>query len=66
MGVDRAKALEREVLRRLDPKGEMAQVLDVFGPLVDSRLGRGSSVLSSSWPRSTWSSSARRLPRRGY
>jgi hypothetical protein len=41
MGVDRAKALEREVLRRLDPKGEMAQVLDVFGPLVDSRLGRG-------------------------
>lgn len=37
----RAKTLEREVLRRLDPRGQMAQMLDVFGPLVDSRIGRG-------------------------
>jgi hypothetical protein len=38
---ERAKALEREVLKRLDPKGEMAEMLNVFGPLVDSRIGRG-------------------------
>jgi hypothetical protein len=38
---ERAKTLEREVLKRLDPKGEIAQMLSVFGPLVDSRIGRG-------------------------
>jgi hypothetical protein len=38
---ERLKALEQEVLKRLDPKGEMTEVLNTFAPLVDSRVGRG-------------------------
>jgi hypothetical protein len=34
-------ALEREILRRLDPKGEMTELMDTFAPLIDSRVGRG-------------------------
>src|SRR5262245_42155033 len=33
--------LAREVLARLDPKGEMTELLDSFVPLVDTRPGRG-------------------------
>jgi hypothetical protein len=33
--------VEREVLRRLDPKDEMVELWDAFAPLVDSRPGRG-------------------------
>jgi hypothetical protein len=34
-------ALEREILRRLDPQGEMTELMDTFAPLIDSRAGRG-------------------------
>jgi hypothetical protein len=34
-------AVEREVLRRLDPKGEMLESLEDFALLVDSRPGQG-------------------------
>ena len=33
--------LEQEILRRLDPKGEMTELIDTFTPLIDSRAGRG-------------------------
>jgi hypothetical protein len=33
--------VEREVLQRLDPKGEMVELLDAFAPLVDARPGQG-------------------------
>jgi hypothetical protein len=34
-------SLEREILRRLDPQGEMTELMDAFAPLIDSRVGRG-------------------------
>jgi hypothetical protein len=34
-------ALEREFRRRLDPMGEMTELMDTFAPLIDSRVGRG-------------------------
>lgn len=36
----RAKAFEDEMLKRLDPKGEMTEIINVFWPLIDSRPGR--------------------------
>jgi hypothetical protein len=33
--------LEREILRRLDPKGEMTEAMDAFAPLIGSSVGRG-------------------------
>jgi hypothetical protein len=33
--------VERGVLQRLDPKGEMVELLDAFAPLVDSGAGQG-------------------------
>jgi hypothetical protein len=38
---ERLKALEQEVLKRLDPNGEMGEMLNTFAPLIDSRVGRG-------------------------
>jgi hypothetical protein len=34
-------AVEREILSRLDPKGEMTELMDTFGRVIDSRVGRG-------------------------
>jgi hypothetical protein len=34
-------AVEQEILSRLDPKGEMTDLMDRFSRLVDSRVGRG-------------------------
>ena len=34
-------AVEREILSRLDPKGEMTELMDTFARLIDSRVGRG-------------------------
>jgi hypothetical protein len=34
-------AVEQEILSRLDPKGEMTDLMDTFSRLIDSRVGRG-------------------------
>lgn len=36
-----ANELARELLRRLDPKGEFSELQEGLRPLVESRLGRG-------------------------
>jgi hypothetical protein len=33
--------VEQEILSRLDPKGEMTDLMDTFARLIDSRVGRG-------------------------
>ncbi len=37
---DRPSRREQEIPSRLDPKGEMSDLMDTFAGLIDSRVGR--------------------------